>query len=133
MPPDQAAVGPGNGHFLPGADGAVIYPADGLAADISVIINEVDSYLQGCLRVPAGGRYMLHDYVKQGLQVFPGLVRVQAGRSLAGYCVDHREIQLLLGGAQVDEKVQDFVDHRPRPGVGPVHFIDDHDRFQTHR
>ena len=42
--------------------------------------------------------------------------------------VNDGEIQLLIGGIELDEEVKDHVQHLVRPSIFPVDFIDDNDR-----
>ena len=44
--------------------------------------------------------------------------------------VDDREVELVLGGVEVDEEVVDLVQHLLDPGVRPVDLVDDDDRRQ---
>ena len=44
--------------------------------------------------------------------------------------VDHRKIELVFGGVEIDEEVVDFVEHSGGARVGPVNFVQHHDRRQ---
>ena len=57
-------------------------------------------------------------------------VRLPPADPLAGDGVEHRELQLVLAGVEVDEQVVDLVQHLPGPGVLAVDLVDDHDRRQ---
>ena len=73
---------------------------------------------------------MLDDRVEERPQVFARRVHRQAGRAGAGAGVDHREVELLLGGVEVDEQVVDLVQHFLHARVGPVDLVDDEQRRQ---
>ncbi len=44
--------------------------------------------------------------------------------------VDHRKIELVFGGVEIDEKIVDFVEHGGGARVGAVNFVEHHDRRQ---
>ena len=44
--------------------------------------------------------------------------------------IDHREIELVFGGVEVDEEIVDFVEHGRGARVRPVDFIQHHDGLQ---
>ena len=50
--------------------------------------------------------------------------------ALLGRAVEDREIELLLGGVERGEQVEDLVEHLDRPRVGPVDLVDDDDRLE---
>ena len=44
--------------------------------------------------------------------------------------IDHREIELVFGGVEINKEVVDFVEHGGGARVGAVNFIEHHDRRQ---
>ena len=65
--------------------------------------------------------------------------RLKIGRIVADFHVrdadlririDHRKIELVFGGIEVDEKVVDFVEDGSGARVGPINFVEHHDRLQ---
>ncbi len=58
------------------------------------------------------------------------LVDVVDDPALEAGAVQHREVELLVVGAQLDEKVEGLVQRARRVGVGPVGLVDDDDRPQ---
>ncbi len=59
------------------------------------------------------------------------IVHVQLGIAQLGAGVDHREIELVIGGVQFAEQVEDHVDHFVRARAGAVDLVDDHDRLEA--
>ncbi len=73
---------------------------------------------------------MLDDELEQRSQVGPfrsGDARRPAGLRIG---IDDRELDLLLGGVQVEEQLKHLVLHLRDAGVGPVHLVDDEDDRQ---
>ena len=58
------------------------------------------------------------------------MVEIAGGGSGAGIGVNHREIQLVFGGIEVDEQIVDLVQNFGNAGVGAVDFIDANDGRQ---
>ena len=44
--------------------------------------------------------------------------------------VNHRKIELVFGGVEIDEEIVDLIEHRGGARVGPVDFVEHHDRRQ---
>ena len=59
------------------------------------------------------------------------LVELVRGVALLAAGVDVREVGQLVVGAQLQEKLEDFVEHFVRPSVRPIDLVDDHDRLQS--
>ena len=55
------------------------------------------------------------------------LFEVGGGPAVASAGVEHGELELFLGGVEVDEEVVDGVQDLLRAGVGTVDLVDDHD------
>ena len=55
---------------------------------------------------------------------------VRLGDAVARDGVDDREIELLLGGVEIDEQVVDLVQHFLDARIRPVDLVDHHDRRQ---
>ena len=102
---------------------------NGDAAKIVAVIEIGDLHLQSLLRI---ARWR-GDAVQNGLEEereiagiisagFPPLAVSDAG---LGIGVEHREIELVLDGVEVDEEVVNFVEDRGGAGVGTVDFIED--------
>ena len=76
-------------------------------------------------------RAVLDDGVEERIQVFAGIVHVQHGVAQLGAGEDAGEVQLLLGGPQFDQQIEDLVLGPHGPGAGTVHLVDDHDGPQA--
>jgi hypothetical protein len=123
----DGAVALDEGHLLAHLDLAVDDAADADLADEVVVVHEGDQHLQGRLGVAGGVRAVLDDGVEQGVQVVAGVVDVQHGVAHLGAGEDAAEVQLLVGGAQLDEQVEDRVLGPHGAGAGAVDLVDDHD------
>jgi len=73
---------------------------------------------------------VLDDRLEERTQVLAHHRWLAAREPLAGVRVEHGELDLLLGGVEVDEEVVDLVQHLLRAGVGTVDLVHDHDRRQ---
>ena len=73
---------------------------------------------------------MLHDGVEQRTQIVRRIVHGALGHAGFGDGVEHREIELVLGGVEVDEQVVDLVEDFLHARVGPVDLVDHHDGRQ---
>ena len=66
-----------------------------------------------------------------GCRCFSRQLYVGRCRPRFGIGVEHREIELVFLGVEVDEQVVDLVQHFLRTRVGAVDLVDDHDRRQV--
>ena len=55
----------------------------------------------------------------------------RAAKALAGVGAEDREIELLIGGVEIDEEVVDLVENLGRAGIGAVDLVDDDDGRQS--
>ena len=58
---------------------------------------------------------------------------VGARPALQGRGVDHREVELLIGGAELVEQIEGLVDHPVGARAGPVDLVDHHDGLEAQR
>ncbi len=65
-----------------------------------------------------------------GRKSFAAALDVRGRRARLGVGVEHREIDLLFLGVQIDKQVVDFVQHFLRARVGAINLVDDHDGRQ---
>ena len=56
---------------------------------------------------------------------------MRLGHAGLGDGVEHRKIELIFGGVQIDEEVVDFVEHFRHARVGAVDLVDHHDGRQV--
>ena len=99
-------------------------------ADVVVPVEHGDPELQPHGRVEAGRRHRGQDRLEQRLQRLALDLEVGGGRARPGVGVEDRELELVLGGLQVDEQVVDLVQDLGRARVRAVDLVDDHDRRQ---
>ena len=66
-----------------------------------------------------------------GASESPRLVQFVRGEAELAAGVDMREVGQAVVGAQLQEQVEDLVQHFVRRGVGPIDLVDDHDRLQA--
>ena len=76
---------------------------------------------------------MLDDRLEQGTHVRAGLLGVEHRIAIERRGIDHREIELLLGCAQLVEQIEGGIDHVVEAGAGTVDLVDDHDRLEPLR
>ena len=86
----------------------------------------------GASSLALGGGTSVDDGLEEGVHA---LVRVGVGvaddPALQGRAVDHREVGLVVGGAQFEEEVEGLVEGAVRVGVGAVDLVDHHDGAQA--
>ena len=61
-----------------------------------------------------GRRRELEDRVEQRAQILARAVGLARRGALLGRGVDHREVELVVVGAELDEQVEDLVEHLVR-------------------
>ena len=65
------------------------------------------------------------------MEIRPGVGEAASRRPELRVGVDHRELDLGIRRAKVDEQLVDGVEHLPGPGVGAVDLVDAHDHRQV--
>ena len=80
-----------------------------------------------------GAGTWLHHQVEQRRQVLARAVERRVGPALPAGGIQHREIELGVGGAEGGEQVEHLGVHLVRAGVGAVHLVDHDDRVQAAR
>ena len=118
---------------LPGRDRAVTDAADADAADIGVVIERRDLQLQRRIRVGGRRRHVLEHGLEQRRHVRLPLGEVETRPALQGRGVDHREVELRIGRAELVEELEGLVHHPARPRAGTVDLVDDHDGLEAQR
>ena len=83
------------------------------------------------LASPRGGGMRPTIASKSGLRSRPATAGIDRRRTGARARVEHGEVELILGGVEVDEEIVDFVQHRGGPRIGAVDLVDDDDRRET--
>ncbi len=98
-------------HRGAAAQAAALDAADHQAADEVVVVERGGLELERALGVHDGRRHELEDRVEQRAQVAARRVDLAGGGGVLGRGVDHREVELVVGGAEIDEQVEDLVEH----------------------
>ena len=122
-------------HVHHGLDRALADAAHADATHEGRKVERGNLQLQGRCRVTFLRRHMGQDGVEQGRHVrAPLLTRrtfVHGGPAIDTRGVHHREIQLLVGGAQFVEQIKGGIHHEIRTCTGLVHFVDHQNRLQA--
>ena len=106
-------------------------PAQGDAPHVGGCVEVRHPRLRRVVRVVGRRRNRAEQYLEQGLEVGAGHRRIERRGAGAGVGVDDREVDLLVGGVEVEEQLVHLVDDRGDAGVGPVDLVDDHDDGQV--
>ena len=96
------------------------------------ILQRRDKHLGSALHNGRSGNDLKYS-IKQGRDVVDRLAPVQRHPALLCRTVNGGEIKLLLGGVQVEHKVEDLLLHLVGTAIGLVHLVDDHYGFLAHR
>ncbi|MNS88971.1 hypothetical protein D3C72_1229650 [compost metagenome] len=118
-------------HFHAGAHAATVDAAHADLADVAVVVQRDDLHLQRAVGVIFTLRHVLQNGFEQRAHVAFAHVRGQAGVARQARGVNHREVQLFFGRAQLVEQVERGVDDEVGAGAGAVNLVDDHDRLQA--
>src|SRR5665213_1323285 len=121
------AVAVQTGGFVADLDFAAVNFAKGDSTQVFRIIEIGREHFELDAGVRARGRDVFDDRLEKRVHVLALILEVDFGVTVLGAGVNHREIQLLIGGVQRDEKIEDQVEHLVRRGVVAVNFIDDDD------
>src|SRR5690606_22044634 len=125
------AVGADGGHRAVGLDGAAGDAADAGHAEEAVVIQLGNLHLERAVEVDDRSRHVVDDGLEQGVHVVVHLLVIHAGDAVQGRGVDDREVQLLVGGTEVVEQVEDLVDDPVRTRARTVDLVDHDDRTQA--
>ena len=89
--------------------------------------------LQHALGIARRRRNRRDDLLEKRLQRGRAVVQVHVRHADLRVGVDHRKIELVFGRIEIDEEIVDFIEHFGRTRVGPIDFVQDHDRRQLGR
>ena len=117
------------GHRGVAPEGSIHDPTDGQATQIVRGVEVGDESLQSGRRVAGGGGDRPDDRVEEGCHVG---VRVGDGDAVDGATFpgdrrDDGELDVIVGGVEVEEEFVDLVHHFIEAGVAPVHLVHDDD------
>jgi len=87
--------------------------------------------LESRLGIEARGGHRREDRLEQGRERLRGLGEFPGRGPHLGVRVEDGEVELILGGVEVDEQVVDLVEHLGGPRILAVDLVDDDDRRQA--
>ncbi len=111
--------------------GAVEDAADGDAPEIVAGVEVGDEHLQRRRRIAAAAAARARRWRRRAAaDPRPWSPISFEATAFAGVGVEHRELDLILGGVEIDEEVVDLVQHFLRPRVGAVDLVQHDDGRQ---
>ena len=116
-----------DGYFLIDTHRAALNAADTDTAHVIVVVDGGNQELERLVYLALGAGDILQDRIEQRTEVLTEFIRTQGSRAGTAAAEQHRRIQLLVGGVQIHQKLQGFVNNLIDTGVGAVHLIDHHD------
>ena len=112
------------------ADAPTYYPAQRDTAEVIAIMEIRNQHLKERLERNGRWRHMLHDCLKEWRHVLAVFVQLAQGETVFGAGVNDREVELLVGGLELDKKIENHVEHLVWARIFPVDLIDDDDWLQ---
>ena len=97
--------------------------ADGKAAQVVGIVQIRNQHLERHVRIVGRSRQLVDYGFKKRGQILALVIRMVHRHAVAAHCVQHREIQLLVVGAEVDEEIVIFVKNFLDAGVFAIDLI----------
>jgi hypothetical protein len=101
------------------------------ATEIGVVLHDRRDHAEGGIAVHRRRRHVAHNQVEHGGQVLAGTIECGVGPALAARGIQHREVELVVVGAEGGEQVKHLGMHLIRAGVGAVHLVDHDDRMEA--
>ena len=100
-------------------------------AEEAVVVQRGNLHLERAVEVDVRRRYVVDDGLVQRSQVFGHGGVVEAGDAVQGAGVNDLEVELLIGGAEVVEQVEDLIHDPIRTRARTVDLVDHDDRLET--
>ena len=119
------------GHRHAGLQAAAGDATHGDTTHVRGVFQGGDEQLRGAFHNGGSGDF-LQDGVQKGGDVVGGLTPILGHPALLRGAVHGLEIQLVLGGAQVEHQLEHLFLHLVGPAVGLVHLVDDDDGLLAH-
>ena len=92
-----------------------------------VEVDVADHHLEGLILLHLGARNVLLDDLKQTLQIVFQVIGLQACDTIPSRRVNHGNVELIVVGAQIDEKIVNLIQHPLGTGGGLIDLIDHDD------
>ena len=127
------AVAINDRHALPGLDPAAVDPTDADQSDVAGVVEAGNLHLERSGRVDVRRRHVLDQCLEQRVEVALGDVGGQAGVAVQRRGEDDRELQLLVGRAQLVEQVEGLVHDPVGACARAVDLVDHDNRPEAHR
>ena len=116
-----------DGDLLIDPDGAPLHTAHGNTAHILIVVDGGHQQLQGAIFIALGGIDIPDDGLEQRGQVGAHLVGAVGSGALTAGAEDGGGIELLVGGVQIQQQLQNLIHNLVDTGVGLIHLVDGHD------
>ena len=116
-----------HGDLLILLQGPPLNAPDGNAAHKLVVINGGHQHLERLIHIRLRRGDIINNGVKQRLQICAGHIGGIGRNALSGRAEQHRGIQLLFCGVQIQQQLQHLVHHLVDALVGPVDLVYHHD------
>ena len=100
-------------------------------AEIRIILERARQHGEGAARIGLGRRDVGDDELEERGEALARPLEPRCRPALAARCEEHREIELRLRGVEGREEIEDLLVHLVRARVGPVAFVDQHDRAEA--
>ena len=131
LPFDLGAVATFEDDLLCHADFTANDFAESDPAEVVAIIEIGDQQLEIVTGVGAWRRDVFHDRVVERLHIDVFVFQLVFGVAIFGGAVDVWEVELFVGGFELNEQFEDLIEDLVWVGVIAVDFIDDDDGFST--
>ena len=115
------------------ANRAVEHAADGDAAQKLAVVEVHHLNLQDAFGIAGRRGNRLDDRFEERQQIFRVIADFAVRHAVARVGVDHREVQLVFHGVEIDEEVVDFVEDFRRPRVDAVDLVQHDHRWELRR
>ena len=118
---------------LAGLDRAAADAADADASDVRVVVERRDLELQRRVRLALGRGHVVQDGFVQRAHVGLAARVIGAGPAFERRGVDHREVELAIGGAELVEQFEGLVDDPVGARARTVDLVHDDDGVEAER
>jgi len=120
-------------HLLHRLESALVDAPDADASHVRGVVERADLQLQRRGGITLVRRHVPQDGVEQRREVGAGRTLVERGPAVQARGEDDREVELLLGGAQLVEQVEGGIDHVVGARAGAVDLVDHDDGLEAQR